>query len=378
MVDETGERTEAWFVARGIPHFIDRYSATEDVFTRALPLLALIALFELLPALNFDWPAWLNAVAIAGSFAILLGGFAGLNLARDRRPFERPSRVGPVELAAFVVLPAVLPLVFGAQEGSALGVLATNLVLLGVIYLGTSYAVIPITRWAAGRLWVQLGSLLGLMLRALPLLLLFATFLFLTTEVWEVSAELHGPFFWIVLFLFFVTGTVFLLARVPREIGALSRFDGWEEVVSLTGATPVAGIVPTGDVPSGLGKRQWGNVGLVVIFTQGLQILLVSAMVGLFFVVFGLLAVTPTVVEAWSGGAANVLLEVVVWDRPVIVTEELLRVAGFLTAFSGLYFTVSVLTDDTYRAEFFEEVIGELRQACAVRAVYVAVERGTA
>ena len=33
----------------------------------------------------------------------------------------------------------------------------------------------------------------------------------------------------------------------------------------------------------------------------------------------------------------------------MVVTEELLRVAGFLTAFSAFYFTVAVLTDDAYR-----------------------------
>ena len=35
--------------------------------------------------------------------------------------------------------------------------------------------------------------------------------------------------------------------------------------------------------------------------------------------------------------------------------------AGFLAAFSGLYFTVYVLTDATYRSEFFDEVVGEVR-----------------
>jgi hypothetical protein len=45
-------------------------------------------------------------------------------------------------------------------------------------------------------------------------------------------------------------------------------------------------------------------------------------------------------------------------------------VAGFLSAFSGLYFTVTMLTDVTYRQEFLEEVVVDVRQAFAVRAVY--------
>ena len=61
----------------------------------------------------------------------------------------------------------------------------------------------------------------------------------------------------------------------------------------------------------------------------------------------------------------------------MVLTAELLQVAGFLTAFSGFYFTVYVLTDATYRKEFLDEVLVELRQAFAVRAVYLAARAGS-
>ena len=41
-----------------------------------------------------------------------------------------------------------------------------------------------------------------------------------------------------------------------------------------------------------------------------------------------------------------------------------------LAGFTGLYFTVYVVTDDTYRREFRDDVIAELREALAVRAAY--------
>ena len=47
------------------------------------------------------------------------------------------------------------------------------------------------------------------------------------------------------------------------------------------------------------------------------------------------------------------------------------RVAGFLAAFTGLNFAVYLATDSTYRAEFREEVVAEVRQAFAVREVYL-------
>jgi hypothetical protein len=95
-------------------------------------------------------------------------------------------------------------------------------------------------------------------------------------------------------------------------------------------------------------------------------------MIGVFFVGFGLLTVTPATAASWVGGDVNLLLDGELWGRPVALTAELLQVAGFLTAFSGFYFTVYVLTDATYRREFLDEVLVELRQAFAVRAVYLA------
>jgi hypothetical protein len=45
--------------------------------------------------------------------------------------------------------------------------------------------------------------------------------------------------------------------------------------------------------PPPLRWRQWGNLGLVLLFSEGMQVLLVTIMLGLFFVDFGLLVMTP-------------------------------------------------------------------------------------
>jgi hypothetical protein len=49
------------------------------------------------------------------------------------------------------------------------------------------------------------------------------------------------------------------------------------------------------------------------------------------------------------------------------------QVAIFLSAFSGLYLTVSTVTDETYRAQFFGSVTRELERAVGMRAVYLAL-----
>ena len=86
--------TEAWFVTRGVPHFIADYSAARDVLTRAVPLLSLIFVFEVLGAANLEWPWWGNVLAIAGGLGILLAALAASNAVRHRPLLGRPTLVG--------------------------------------------------------------------------------------------------------------------------------------------------------------------------------------------------------------------------------------------------------------------------------------------
>ena len=53
------------------------------------------------------------------------------------------------------------------------------------------------------------------------------------------------------------------------------------------------------------------------------------------------------------------------------VTVELLRVSAGIAALSGLYYSVAVLTDATYREEFLEELTDDLRAVFADRARYL-------
>jgi len=363
-------KVEEWFLSRGMPHFIDGYSVTRDVFTRTLPTLTLILLLELALALNSHWAWWVNGLVAGASFAGLLGVWAGTNALRHRPLLARPDRMGATELAVFVLVPAVLPLLAGGQWLTALNTLVGNLVLLGLIYATTSYGLLPMTRWAVRRLVRQLGDVFNLLVRAMPLLLLFVTFLFLTTEVWQVAVTLDGPFLAVTMGLFALAGIVFVVARLPREVTGIAS--DLTDVAEVVCRTPAAALV-AGEVPSPpLTRRQWLNLGLVVLFSQGVQIVLVSLMIGVFFVAFGLLTVTPATGALWAGAPVHILADWQWWGRPVAVTTELLRVTGFLTAFSGFYFTVYVLTDSTYRHEFLDDVLAEVREALAVRAVYLA------
>ena len=80
----------------GLPLFIEGWNASEDVFTRAVPLFALVFVGEVLGALDRDWSVWANlarrarraARSCSRGFGLVEPGCAG------RRFFELPHRVG--------------------------------------------------------------------------------------------------------------------------------------------------------------------------------------------------------------------------------------------------------------------------------------------
>ncbi len=369
---------ERWFMQRGTPHLIEGYSATGDVFARMIPVLIAIAVLQVSAALNADFTWWQNVLAGLGGLGLLVGSWAGINIWRRRPAFERPARVGPAEIATFVVAPASITYVISRQGGQAATLLAFNVVLLGGVYLATSYGLVPLTRWALAKTARQLGAVAGLLGRALPLLLLIQIVLFVNTEMWQVADGFDGAFLAAVMLLFFGVGVAFLLTRLPRELDRLASFTSDEDLAACVADTPAAGL-GTADArlvaAAPLSARQRGNVLLVALFSQGLQVALVTLILGLFFVVFGLLTVTPAVLESWIGHPGDEVLRFGLFDRDLRLTAELLKISAFLATFSGLYFTVVLVADATYRTEFFDEILAELRQTLAVRAVYLHARR---
>ncbi|MFL5816238.1 MAG: hypothetical protein ACJ76L_01425 [Conexibacter sp.] len=348
---------ERRFRRAGLPLLSEDYSARSDVFNRAFPLLVLVLLAELVAALDVDWSPLANAAAVAGALAAALLVVALVNRARGRRALAIPEDVGGVELALFVLVPAA---VLGAVHGGwGLVVLAGNLALLGLVLLTFGFGLGAIVVWAARRLGGQLARSLLLLARAIPLLLFFSLVLFLTTEMWQVFGRRAGPPLAAIGLLLALVAIAFLAVRLPQEISRLER-----GVSAGEAATPP------------LHPLQRANVGLVLLIGHGLQIAVVTLAIGAFFVAFGTIAIDADVLRSWIGGPGHALFSVTVLGVPLRPTTELLRVAGAIAALSGVYYAISVLTDDRYREEFLDEITGQLRETFAARAEYLTLRAG--
>jgi hypothetical protein len=371
VADVSDDAYEQWFVRRGVPHFIVDYSAGRDIWTRAVPLLLAAYVLGGLNALDLADRSWRWNVATAGLvIAVLAAAWAITAAVRHRPMWSLPTQVGTAELAVFLVGPALPPL-FVRQLGDALQSLLEGIAVLAAIYFATSYAVGPLARWGAQRARAQVGLFLNTIVRVLPLLLLVITFLFVNAEVWQMAGRLYGWAYWVVAAMFVVLGIVFLLSRMPTLVAGAHSLDMTSDLVrDLLVDTPVTGDA-SGDPATGRGTppplsgREHANLVLLAFFGQAIQITLVAIVVFVFFVAFGTLAIPADTVAVWTTHPPHVL-----WGSGKVVTEELLRVAGFLSAFTGMYFTVVLSTDATYREEFAEDVTPDIQRVLLVRAVY--------
>jgi hypothetical protein len=348
------ERLRAYengFRDAGLPLFSEDISPYEDVFNRAAPLLGIVLLGELLGAGQLDWTWWQNVLAVAGGLVILLVAVAIGNRARGRPIRAIPERLGKTELAGFVLVPAILPLIFGGQIGSALVTAGGNLLLLGLIYAVVGLGLISILRWVLGRVMAQLRSAFTLLARAVPLLAIFVLLSFPTQELWGIFSDPTRGIYAVILGLIALLAAAFLAVRLPQEARSLEREVGQD-------AAP-------------LSRRQLFNVELVMFVSQAVQVLFVSLMITLFLVVFGVLAIDDGLRTQWLGSPGHELFHFHMLGEQLELTSELVRVAVGLAAFSGFYFSISIFTDSTYREEFLDELTGEMRKSFEERAEYL-------
>ncbi|WP_456694911.1 hypothetical protein [Aeromicrobium sp. P5_D10] len=280
-----------------------------------------------------------------------------------------------VLIVAVSVASGIVVGVVWADHGSV-GTLVGGLVLLTLLglFAGRFLRLGTMLRWAVRRTFGSLGLMFPLLTRALPLLLLAVTFLFINAEVWQVAALMSRHVLWLAVLFFAAIAMTFLLVRLPEEVRQVEADVVGDRVAECCVGTPAeqAARLVTAE-PAALPRFARANLVLVLLFSQAIQVLLLAFGLFLFFVVFGSLTIPDGTVEAWTGAPVSDLPSSL--GKHIPVTNELWQVAVFLAAFSGLYFTVYAVTDETYRSQFFAGLSQELEQAVAVNAVYVSLPR---
>ncbi|HUF98852.1 MAG TPA: hypothetical protein VMM60_12055 [Ilumatobacter sp.] len=374
----TDDATDRWFVHRGLPHAMPHYSASEDIWTRTWPFLLLVMFVELFATFGDRYDGWKQFGVFIGGLGVIIGAFVLVNVLRRRPAFRLPDSIAAPELTVFVLVPALVPW-FLSSHGwrESLVMAGINLGVLAVAFVVTSYGLLPAMRCGLVQSAQQLRTVVQLVARGIPLLLLITAFMFLNAEMWQVADNFTPLFFAFSIGFMVLAAMSFLTLRVPREVAALARFDSWDDAWATarkTDAPIVAATAPGrwagAPAEPELGRVELVNVGLLLTAAQMVQTLLVGTCAGVFYVGFGMVAVRRDTVLAWTvTDRVDTLLAFELGGGEIVLTWQHIAVAGFIAAFSVLQFAVSSVTDETYRNEFYDDVARDVREVLAVRAI---------
>jgi hypothetical protein len=373
-------RTERWFLRRGTPTMIEGYGFLSHVLPRMLPALAFVTFASLV---------WLVPLRTAGSgrwvllaVVVVVTLLAWLTTSAFVRRVPRFSRAATITiLATYAAMPVAVPLLQLAVDGAVtppsrafglLGFVVFFAAAFAATLIATTYGFGGLLRRALKHVAYDLrnsGHLLG---RALPVLLFVTMFLFFTGELWQLMNQLPWWRLTLVVALFAAVTVLAAAARLRDEIGRVEQDLSLPMLSAACRDTPLADVpMPEGPLRAvTLNGHQRRNLLLLLATRQLIQAVMAGAALFAFFLILGLLVVTPAVAEQWIGAppAPSTLLPGV----PV----ALLRNATLLAGFGSMYFAVTSMSDADHRRQFFAPIIDEIERTLAVRAVYLAVRTG--
>lgn len=375
------DAVERWFVRRGVPQAIHRYNATEDILTRMTPAMLLLFIVGAVYTFGDRFTGWDQSLVVITAFF----GFGALgaifNKLRGRRWLELPEDIEIYEVAFFILGAPILATIMGTHDlRSILGILAFNLVNFVLLFLATLYGLIPMLLWGLREVLVQVRGMFALFARMLPMLMLFATFLFINAEVWQVAHDMTEATFAVVSAMILLPVVFPVVMRSGTEVRELHRFESWKEIDEICASTqaplpppPIQGAEEQPElVPLDEGERR--NLALLVIVAQIVQVILVALMVGAFFLSFGFFAIRQETLLQWAAMTTEEfkpLFDVNFFGAKLVFTRELVRVSSMIAGISALQFSVSIVNDDKYRHQFNASLESEIREILAVRARYL-------
>jgi hypothetical protein len=351
-----------------------------------LPALAFVTLASLVWLVQLNTAGTGRWVVLAVVVAVTLAAWVTVSLFVRRLPRFSPTATVAI-LAGFAAMPFAVPLMQLALDGNvtypggpAVGILGFVLFFAAVFVgtlLATTYGLGTLVHRAVKHTFYDLRNSVHLMGRALPAMLFVTLFLFFTGELWQAMNRLTWWRLWLVVALFAAVTVLAAAARLRDEIGRVEQDLSPPLLSAACKRTPLA-KVPIGELTADgplravpLNGRQTGNLLLMLATRQLVQAVAVGLTLFTFFIILGLLVITPETAEQWIGGPVEPSK---LFDVPV----ALLRNATLFAGFGSMYFAITSMSDADHRRQFFAPIIDEIERTLAVRAVYLTVRGHTA
>lgn len=376
-------RTEQWFVRQGAPTMIEGYGFRSHVLPRMLPALTFVAVGSLAWLVLLKSTGLSKWVLLGVIVAVMVSAWILISLFVRRMPSFSP-RTTVFLLVAYAAMPVIVPVLQMVINNNVVAPGAPELepgykwllvfwfvLFFGVAFvatmLATTYGLGALLKGGIRHVLADLRNSVHLLGRALPPMLFVTLFLFFTGELWQAMNHLRWPRVSLVVLLFAAITVLAAAARLRDEIGRVEQ-DLRPEI--LTGAckgTPLSGVEITEPLqPKRLNPRQQRNLLVMLAIRQLLQAAVVGLGLFAFFVVLGLIVVTPEIAAQWIGAEPKMSI------IPG-VPSAMLRNATLFAAFGSMYFSVISMSDAEHRRQFFAPVLEKVERTLEVRAVYLLV-----
>lgn len=255
-----------------------------------------------------------------------------------------------------------------------------------LVWLSVWFGLDRVAVWVLREIWRDRAQIVQGITGGLPMLLVFAAFFALAGETWQVVVLTETSNFLLLVGLLVALTLAVLVVQAVRQLhhdqkelgtwdnvcqqaerlGPRGRDRGTAAVYELLNAHPPEHVELSPD----LKLRMRVNALLVIAIYQALVLVPVGLGALALFWVIGRLAVPPEVAAQWIyGDNAGVEGELKLAALSFL-GEPWTRVPVVLAAFSVLYLTVAMLTDEDQRKYFFSAASAALQQRLAVRIAY--------
>jgi hypothetical protein len=322
-----------------------------------------------------------------------------------------PLFLAPLLVASLIGYPAKAAAGIGFELFGWNVVLGTVAIVLFIVYVFLVWFFVwfgldRVSYWAWREIWNDLMRIVQGAAGGLPMLLVFAAFFALTAETWEIVVETDTTKFLslVGLLVALTLGVLFLLANqqlrqaqrqltVPDpldpqdEPGNGQPLEPWQRIrqqalrkgpskdeQTMAAVRELFDATPTPskgqELSPALAWRMRVNALLVIAVYQALVLVPVGLSALLLFWGVGRLAVTTSMAAEWIYGDNAGKPEEILVDKLSFLGEPWTRVPVVLAAFSVLYLTVTLLTNQEQRTYFFSAAGAALRQRLAVRVAY--------
>lgn len=365
------DSAEHWFLAHGLPSVLRRGALLHRVWGRSAPALTAAAVVAV-NSIAIVAVTGQHTVDITGRPDLAEGvvlGLVALVLPAAALAGWLVSRIGSVPgrvLAANVALVLIaVGMVFGGPGRRIPVNLSIGGIVVVAILVATASGLGAILGWAAEATASNLALIGGMIARALPVMLL--TFLvFFNGPMWQMTAVITRQRLWVGIgFLFLIAAAFLVSSTMDRVRPILSAAPALDGKASLAG-TPFENLPDGGAVP--LSRAERANVVFVVATSQISQVLAVALTTGAIFFVLGLILVSPETLDSWTRGAGRPDGQLLGMTLPI--PDALIQTSMLLTAITFMYLAAKAVTDATYRAQFLDPLVDDVRLTLVARDRY--------